>query len=238
MKTILHLFFLYAWAHTQYDLAYPHWFYYPDTGIETAVGYVYDATNSAFADGAMRYWGQKLVKVSGERKYYSWDMGHDFRDSIFLEPRLVKRDSLELIAVHKLDHDSLVLVGRKKAAVNGEIIKARNCPRPAWVTSLPKTPGFVYGLGTGKFRRGVHHRSWSLTDENAIVSCAKSVRMNYRNLLREKSLDKYSRTEHVASEKVQVTLKEAQVVGRWLDVKAKTCFSLVRARPVLSPEGK
>jgi len=191
---------------------------------------VYDKGISAVEDGTMRYWGHKLVKVSGERKYYSWEWGDDLQDSITLEAKWKDRSQLKVLAVFMLDHDSLVLMGKDDYKVRKESVHAWTSPKPRWVNSLPRDSGYVYGLGTNRLKRGLHHRSWSLADENAIVSCAKTVKLKYRNLLRDTQVRKNSRLEHVASEKVEVTLKDVQIMGRWLDYKAKTCFSLARAR--------
>ncbi|MBF0433126.1 MAG: hypothetical protein HQK83_17740 [Fibrobacteria bacterium] len=221
-------------ATAQSSLTYPDWFFNPPSAVQTAVGYVYDFTISAYQDGSNRFNGQKRVCISGQRKHYRNNYGLDFNDNIKLKPLATEWDSLWTLSYFLLDHDTIILVGTDSCLINKTIIDAEKIPKPDWVTRLPSAKGYVYGIGSGKFRRGIHHRSWSLTDENAIVNCARSVRLKSSSFLRQTTKGKHTGQEIVISEDINVTLKDVQIIKRWLDYEAMTCFSLARGK-VLSP---
>jgi len=194
------------------------------------VGYVYENAVSASQDAEKRYWGQKKVRVFGKRKFYSSREATDIQDSIMLEPRNNRKNPLNILAVYMLDGDSLVLSGEQPIHVDNNKILIKNIRKPDWIVRLPTEKGYVYGVGEGRLSRRTHHRSWSRTDENAIVSCAKAIRLEVGNLIRKTKKSEDSRVENVISEHVDVVLQDVQILGRWLDYDAMTCFSLARSK--------
>jgi hypothetical protein len=224
------LFFFTQDAFSQYEIIYPYWFYHPPQDVRSAVGYTLAWNVSAYTDGYQRYWGQKKVKVFGTLKYYSTESVLDITDSIFLKPLWGAPDSLLTLAYYPLDHDSLLMVGSRATQALNDIVRAEDHPRPQWVTRLPAGDGYIYAVGAGRFQRGKHHLSWSVTDENAIVSCGKAVCVTLKNLVRDKTGSSTSNFENIISIDVEVILQDVQIISRWLDFNAKTCFSLCRAR--------
>ena len=94
---------------------------------------------------------------------------------------------------------------------------------PKWVRKLPRKEGYVFAVGTSHL---YYHEesSWREAERAARLELARDVVSQIRNLSKQAG----GRLEHVVVTKTEATLRGTQIVGRWLDRKAKACYVLCR----------
>lgn len=94
---------------------------------------------------------------------------------------------------------------------------------PKWVWKLPRKGGYVFAVGTSHLYY-YEESSWREAERAARLNLARDVLSQIRDLSKQAG----GTLEHVIVTKTEATLRGTQIVGRWLDKKAKACYVLYR----------
>ena len=94
---------------------------------------------------------------------------------------------------------------------------------PKWVRKLPRKRGYAFAVGISHL---YYHEenSWREAERAARLELARDVLSEIRNLSKQAG----GTLEYVIVTRTEATLREAQIVGRWLDRKEKACYVLCR----------
>jgi hypothetical protein len=219
-----------------FEIALPASFLKPATGQYAVTGYPIEGI-TPYDDALRRWTGQRAMRVQGVRRIYEENGtrigvqdGIVFVPDSFIPPKVLPPTDTCFI-----EGDPVVVMGA--ATFDPSPVNASSVPKPAWVSVLPEG---LYGIGVSRFRRGMPGPSWALADENAIVSLARNISVDFAHsteiATEERDFSPWA-TEGDASEpttdiaktareKLDVELSDVVIVARWLDVEAMTCFSL------------
>ncbi len=217
--------------------SYPRWFL--ETGrvpCQTAVGYEKvsifpdSAVNRAFEQACLNWVRQKQVTIQGGQAFWSTEIGTVWMGSDFYESFDSSRVSIAQNSMQKLDsliskNMVAVLVGPKECPLADSLKQSVNLaeiPGPEWIKSLPENSHYVYAIGAAT-EYFYEASSWLEAEYNARLNLAREV------FTRIQSLQKVTTAgEEVRHEETKVVLRNLRIVARWLDLKNKIFYVLIR----------
>lgn len=94
---------------------------------------------------------------------------------------------------------------------------------PKWMRKLPRRGGYIFAVGTSHLYYN-EENSWREAERAARLELARDVLSQIQDLSRQAD----GTLEHVMVTKTEATLRGVQIVGRWLDRKARACYVLCR----------
>ena len=202
---------------------YPHWFTeMPQRrGAIFAVGYspVYmniktswqEAKDNALLNLAKAYW----VSVQGEQAFVSGEGGTAYKGSTVSE--VVDSTLLKMLKPKLTCLDSalvgemvIVLVSTKGIDVHSRPISLKS--EPTWIKKLPSNPDYNYARGASP-KYLYESNSWLEAERRARIQLAWGRKTKLQQLQRKGEFSFHQ----VTVESTGVTLREAQIVARWVD---------------------
>lgn len=222
-----------------YPQLYKGWFLNPlDYGCgNTVIGYSNrsyygdtSAIKNAFLNACENYLKQNQVYFHGGQAFWTTEngtywMGNNFTEDIDTSVIYAAVSSLKIIDTLITPDFVAVLAGDKScmdqnlaATENITILKA-----PAWITNIPEDKKYHYAVGLAP---GYYYErsSWEEAERVARRNLASNVSS------RIKALEKKTNREYqeIKNEDIAVTLKNCQIIGRWIDTKKSVFYVLMR----------
>ena len=218
------------------DFRYPLWFLNQGelkcsscaVGYAAASIYPDSAFKVAYQNALMNYSLSQNVSISGGQAFWSTEtgtawMGNDFTES---------GDSVEPAALRTMDKYEgkgfvLVLAGAADFKLEDGfrgVISAGEVPPPVWTEKLPTGAEYLYAVGVAP-EYFYEVSSWLEAEKSARRNVARS------QFVRMKELQKYTRgdDQEMRTEELSLTLRNAQIVARWRDIKKKIFYVLTRS---------
>ena len=221
-------------SNQQLSFTYPMWFWQPPVTLDfpVSVGYapIYYRESSSLESAtknAVEQLGRQMhVRISGERIIINRVQAENFEESIPEAVVEMLSDKNQVLATHKSSEHYLALVGANGADVGVEeqLVSADSRTKPDWMIELPKSHGYLYGMGHHSRSTFRQLNGWLTAERNARIDLALTLKSYVRNLTKQHDFQ----FGQVFSTQTDVVLQRIEVVERWYDVANSSYHVLIR----------
>ncbi|MFC2085077.1 hypothetical protein ACFLS9_08475 [Bacteroidota bacterium] len=218
---------------------YPEWFLHQGkiSCNELSVGYskpgyYKDSVISyAFRNGCFNYVVNECLRIKGGQAFLTLEtgtywMGAKFEE--YFDTALVDQSASKLGIIDTFSSANIVavLLSSRDCELK-EIYKKRSrvsvLPTPGWINELPTDTGYLFAVGFSP-EYFYETSSWMEAERIARLNLARQILINI------KSLQKMTNTDYqdLTNEEFFATLNNVSVIARWVDLKRKIYYVLLK----------
>lgn len=223
---------------------YPRWFLDPGdlrcgpvaAGFSVPYFHASSSDSVAFADACANLSRLHYTKITGGEAFWTTEagmywMGNNFVeevDSAYLRDAISHAEKLDSCTT---DQMTILLIAQSGCDIPDSARALTDCPetQPGWVEDIPQTGGFIYAEGVAP-QYFYESSSWETAEKRAIFNLARSVKLSMEALQKMNGVS----GQEIRNEEISVTLRDVQVVHRWLDSADELYYVLVKMPAVPS----
>lgn len=225
---------------------YPRWFLDPgalscrpaSAGFSVSYYHEKSSDSVAFIDACTNLSRDHYFEITGGEAYWTTEagvawMGNDFRermDTSYFHDIVSHAKRLDSCVCGQM---TIFLIGPIGCDISDSMRALVKCPsvEPSWVQDIPQNSRYYYAEGFSP-KYFYESSSWETAESNALFNLARSIKLSMEALQKMNG----ESGQEIMNEDFTVTLKNVQVVRRWIDSRHGLCYVLVRM-PTEEPAG-
>jgi hypothetical protein len=224
-----------------YAQLYPKWFLNPGelscpmthTTVVRSSIYPQSAIQTAFSNGCVTLAKYKNVSIKGGQAMWSTEggtyaLGYKYTEVFDSSLSETYREKLKIIDSFNDRKNIFVLMGDSSCSFDSSSLQRVNIakiPAPKWVEVLPGNAGELFGIGVSQEFQ-FEASSWSLAEKNAVMSLARSIKVEMKSLLKQNEKEH----QDLRDESLDAVLRDIKIVARWMDGKRKIYYVLAKSK--------